>query len=492
MAGVSEIELPVAPAADRDEAAPAADHVVVALGTWTVMLGAIRLACEIIEYAGTCRESMASGLIASRGWAWFLGANPPTYVVLGAWPLILGLALRRTGWRDLARAGALTFLVLSVGGLLTAVADWSHRSVHSIAIGSFRVPRSGWDHPSSVAMTMATAGAVQLLLELATAAWCLALAARRDGEDRPVDRPVAAKRSRSSRLALYASLAFLVLTVRLPAWSAYLELINQSQWVREFILRDDLARMRATRHGPPHESGWAAQAHTLLYEAKSACLEEDYTAASDHYAHLVALLNTIPPSTMNAADRRLAAEALNNWAWLLATCPETGLRDHAGAVKYARRALELDPNQFYIWNTLGVAYYRLGDWDAALSALYRSMELHDEGDSSDWYFLAMIHQKLGHAERAREWYDKAVRFAHRYDPDDEELYRFEIEAAEALGLPRPDRPPPSPHRLGPNPLGPGPFPGRRARMGPRVGGRDQPPGDVGGPGGRALRRRSVL
>ena len=81
----------------------------------------------------------------------------------------------------------------------------------------------------------------------------------------------------------------------------------------------------------------------------------------------------------------------------------------------------------------------------ALSALYRSMELRDEGDSADWFFLAMIHRRLGRKERAREWYDKAVRWSHRYRPGDEELYRFEVEAAEALGLPRPEwRPSPPP------------------------------------------------
>jgi tetratricopeptide (TPR) repeat protein len=104
-----------------------------------------------------------------------------------------------------------------------------------------------------------------------------------------------------------------------------------------------------------------------------------------------------------------------------------------------------------------VAYFRLEAWDEALSALYRSMELRDEGDSTDWFFLAMIHRRLGHKERAREWFDKAVQWSRRYRPGDEELYRFEVEAAEALGLPKPERPPNPPARLKQEPYYPSPY-----------------------------------
>ena len=71
------------------------------------------------------------------------------------------------------------------------------------------------------------------------------------------------------------------------------------------------------------------------------------------------------------------------------------------------------------------------------------MEISDEGDSFDWFFLAMIHAKLGHKERAREWYNKAVQWSHQYRPPpmDTELFEFQVEAAEVLGLPKPERPP---------------------------------------------------
>ena len=166
---------------------------------------------------------------------------------------------------------------------------------------------------------------------------------------------------------------------------------------------------------------------------------------------------------MNPAERRLATLALNNWAWLLATCPDTALRDAAAAVKCARRALEIIPNDAYTWNTLGVAYFRLGAWDERGSPCIGSMELRNEGDSFDWFFLAMIHAKLGHKERAREWYDQAAEWAHSHRPGDDELYRFEVEAADVLGLPRPERPP-GPSMPAGQPFGHRPFPPRFSRF----------------------------
>ena len=57
--------------------------------------------------------------------------------------------------------------------------------------------------------------------------------------------------------------------------------------------------------------------------------------------------------------------------------------------------MELAPDEGTYWNTLGVAYYRLRNLSAAMNALVRSMELRREGDSFDWYFVAMIHAQQG-------------------------------------------------------------------------------------------------
>jgi hypothetical protein len=86
------------------------------------------------------------------------------------------------------------------------------------------------------------------------------------------------------------------------------------------------------------------------------------------------------------------------------------------------------------WNTLGVAHYRRGDWKVAIAALMKSMDLRKAGDSFDWFFLAMGDWKLDQKEEARKWYDQAVAWMDKNQPQNEELRRFWAEAAELLGI----------------------------------------------------------
>ena len=122
------------------------------------------------------------------------------------------------------------------------------------------------------------------------------------------------------------------------------------------------------------------------------------------------------------------AEAHNVYAWLLATCPQGGLRNPSRAVELAKKATELAPKDGGYWNTLGVAQYRAGDWHAAITALERSMVLQKGGDASDWLFLAMAHWKLGHQEDAHKWYHQALSSMDKNKSPDEELAGFRAEA----------------------------------------------------------------
>jgi tetratricopeptide (TPR) repeat protein len=123
---------------------------------------------------------------------------------------------------------------------------------------------------------------------------------------------------------------------------------------------------------------------------------------------------------------------LNRLAWFLATCPVAELRDPAGAVACARKAVGLSPKAGDHWNTLGVALYRAGDWKEAVAALQKSMDLRKGGDSNDWFFLAMAQWQLGDKEQACKWYDQAVQWMEKHKPQDEELRRFRAEAAALL------------------------------------------------------------
>jgi tetratricopeptide (TPR) repeat protein len=124
----------------------------------------------------------------------------------------------------------------------------------------------------------------------------------------------------------------------------------------------------------------------------------------------------------------------NTLAWLLATHANPQARDPGRAVILAKKAVELAPWEANYRNTLGVAHYRAGEWKAALAALEKSMELHKGGDSSDWFFVAMSHAKLGDKEKARQWYERATRGMDKNQPTAEELRRFRSEAAEVLGV----------------------------------------------------------
>jgi uncharacterized protein HemY len=123
---------------------------------------------------------------------------------------------------------------------------------------------------------------------------------------------------------------------------------------------------------------------------------------------------------------------------MLATCPDPKFRDPGQAVKQAQKAVELAPKDGLVWNTLGVAQYRAGDWKAAIMALEESMGLRSGRiESSNTFFLAMAHWQLGEKEKARQVYDLAVDWMEKNDPQNQGLGRFRAEAAALLGLKEP-------------------------------------------------------
>jgi serine/threonine protein kinase len=127
------------------------------------------------------------------------------------------------------------------------------------------------------------------------------------------------------------------------------------------------------------------------------------------------------------------AEALNIFAWCLVDCPEASLRDPELALALAEKAVAKQQGEARLWNTLGIARYRTGDFKGAIAALERSVELGG-GSYHDWYFLAMAHQRLGSSDKAREWLDKASKwFALHSDFPGEDLMRYREEAAAIFG-----------------------------------------------------------
>jgi tetratricopeptide (TPR) repeat protein len=128
------------------------------------------------------------------------------------------------------------------------------------------------------------------------------------------------------------------------------------------------------------------------------------------------------------------AAVANDIAWFLATTPHTSIPHPEKAVELAQKAVALEPQNGSIRNTLGVAYYRMGQWQEAVVTLKKAMQLRSGGDSGDWFFLAMAQQQLGDAVAARKWYDRAVQWMDKNRPQDEELRHFRAEAAALLGI----------------------------------------------------------
>jgi len=153
------------------------------------------------------------------------------------------------------------------------------------------------------------------------------------------------------------------------------------------------------------------------------------------------------PGADDAVRRGLEASGddpsgLNAFAWWLVTHPRLSASPPRWTVALARKAAEQAPRNRDVRNTLAVAHYRAGEWEAAVAALEQSMALADAEDgyaeSFDWFILAMAHQRLGHEAEARAWYDRAVAWMAEHTPLNGDLIRFRDEARALLGVKPPD------------------------------------------------------
>jgi tetratricopeptide (TPR) repeat protein len=161
-----------------------------------------------------------------------------------------------------------------------------------------------------------------------------------------------------------------------------------------------------------------------------------------NYLAMVSLLWDLGRQTEAAEPLRKALElapedpAVNKeLAWFLATNPEPRLRDTSLAVRLAEKAVTAHPKSSSYWTTRGVAHYRNGDDKAAVADLETAISLRAEGDSFDWFFLAMAHHRLGNHAKAQRYFDRAVQWMDKHKPHDDELRRFRAEAEVLLAKP---------------------------------------------------------
>ncbi len=398
-----------------DRAAVLYEERLIALSSWMMILGTIRVTCTFADLVSAFLRETRLESVSMQVLSNFVQTNQPFLALGVVWPMILGIMVRRTRWPELLPAACVSFLILSIGGLMETMAEWNHANADGVTIGSFHLTRLAFLKPSLSDVTLGLLGAGQLLIEFATALLCLPLSRHLRGSRAPAaysSKQDGARRARLGRIAIYASSGFLMLMIRLPVWSTYIELINDSRIVREFVLKNDFGR---TNRRPRAITLTKAEMRMrelqqLLVDASSATNAGDFPDAIENYLEVISRAAPSAEDPLASGYEPIIAQARNNVAWLLSTCPQTEMRDARQALEHARAAVAIEPKTGNYWNTLGVALYRNGDWDLAKHALSRSMELRHDGDSFDWFFLAIIHKKEGRKDQALNLYEKAVQW----------------------------------------------------------------------------------
>jgi tetratricopeptide (TPR) repeat protein len=135
--------------------------------------------------------------------------------------------------------------------------------------------------------------------------------------------------------------------------------------------------------------------------------------------------------------QRRWCDCANDLAWLLLNHPDPDLREPTLALALARRVVEKCSDSSAYWNTLGVAYFRTGDFETAISALDCAIVLGDGGSSFDHIFLAMAHARLGNQEESRRYLAHAMFQKEKDYPTHPELARF-CDEAQSISIAGPD------------------------------------------------------
>jgi serine/threonine protein kinase len=130
-------------------------------------------------------------------------------------------------------------------------------------------------------------------------------------------------------------------------------------------------------------------------------------------------------------------DLLMGLAWLLATCPDSHVRDPGRAATLATRWVEQAPEDQDALRLLGAAQYALGDYQSAARTLTKAAATPGSGLWGEELKLtqALAHGRLGERERARACYDEALALLNKSQWWTAEVRRLCAEAEQVLGLP---------------------------------------------------------
>jgi hypothetical protein len=124
----------------------------------------------------------------------------------------------------------------------------------------------------------------------------------------------------------------------------------------------------------------------------------DPTINPEVRADALALAETWPEPT--------SAWDLNNSAWALVKRPNRPEADSRRGLRLAERACQLEPNNGAYLNTLGVAKYRMGQYEKSQATLTQSNRLNGNRGPADLAFLAMTQHRLHQVEAARATFQR--------------------------------------------------------------------------------------
>jgi serine/threonine protein kinase len=234
-----------------------------------------------------------------------------------------------------------------------------------------------------------------------------------------------------------------------PAYCRQLGLLFGNLAETLIALGDHAGAAGAAREQPRAKPDWRSYRSAAYF--LGLCLplaERDARLSAEERHALTGAYAREAQTLLREAARRIPDDpaAQDDLARFLATWEEPRLRNPTLAVELAGKATRRAPKVGRFWNTLGVAQYRARNWDAAVTALARSVSLTAGGDGSDHFVLAVAHWQLaaaepGHRKASREWFRRGVEWMAKQEPALKknepyaaQLHRLRAEAATLLGI----------------------------------------------------------
>jgi tetratricopeptide (TPR) repeat protein len=157
--------------------------------------------------------------------------------------------------------------------------------------------------------------------------------------------------------------------------------------------------------------------------------EGDRKGASAYYHEALELMKKLAQQN---------SDVENDLAWFLVACPDPAFRKPARALGIAQKIVDRSKvKNADHWNTLGVAQYRVGNWEDAAASLEKAKQLHKEKFAGDWLFLAMAQWRLGQKGMANDSYNRACKLLKQYEYPPADVSPWRTEAAALLELKEP-------------------------------------------------------